>query len=215
MKITNSISRPLVALAALAAIGAGAGATAIASAATDTAGAAQTQAHRGPGIRGTIASISGTTIAVTDKISGTTYTVDASSAKVMIGKGGAAPAAGSVSDLSVGDEIGVRGTVSGTDVSAQDIMSGKFRHGLGMGGRGVRGTVSAINGSTLTITNTDGTSYTVDAGQAKVQKTAEINLSDVRVGDTVGVMGDVSGTSVTARHIMDGVPDGHGPPAAK
>lgn len=131
MKITNTVSKSLVALAALVAIGAGAGLTAIASAASTT-----------------------------DQ-NGTTTTT---------------PPWGA--------------------------------HKMGMMGRdhGVRGTVSGINGSTMTITNTDGTSYTVDASSAKVSKIVDLTVGDIKVGDTVGVMGDVSGTSVTAKHIMDGIP---------
>jgi ABC-type dipeptide/oligopeptide/nickel transport system ATPase component len=68
------------------------------------------------------------------------------------------------------------------------------------------GTVSAVDGSTVTITNTDGTTYTVDATNAKVSKMVDLSVSDIKVGDQVGVMGTISGTSVTATHIMDGVP---------
>lgn len=140
MKLTNTASKSLVALAALVAIGAGAGISAIASAATST-------------------------------------------------------------DASV------------TATSTKPWVKGAHG-GPGMGrGRGVHGTVSAINGSTLTITNTDGTSYTVDASQAKVSKVIDLTFSDIQVGDSVGVQGKVSGSSVTASHIMDGVPQNQAPPA--
>lgn len=138
---------------------------------------------------------------------GTTYTVDVSGAKVMMGRDGAAPAAGSVSDIKVGDTVGVRGTVSGTSVSATEVMDGLMRGGPHGGrGPGVHGTVSAINGTTLTITNDDGTSYAVDASNASVSKMVDLTVSDIKVGDTVGVTGKVSGTEVTAQHIMDGMP---------
>jgi hypothetical protein len=73
-------------------------------------------------------------------------------------------------------------------------------------GRGVMGTVSAVSGTTVTVTNADGTSYTVDAASAKVSKIVDLTVGDIKVGDTIGVMGTVSGTNVTAAHIMDGVP---------
>ncbi len=92
-------------------------------------------------------------------------------------------------------------------------------HRMGMHGpwgkhdRGVHGTVSAVNGNTVTITNTDGTSYTVDASNAKISKMVDLNVSDIKVGDTLGVQGSVNGTSVTATHIMDGIPPmPQGPP---
>lgn len=78
--------------------------------------------------------------------------------------------------------------------------------GMGMRGHGVMGTVTAVNGNTLTITNTDGTTYTVDATNAQMSKTVTITTSDIKVGDTLGVVGTVTGTSVAAVHIMDGIP---------
>lgn len=73
-------------------------------------------------------------------------------------------------------------------------------------GRGIHGTVSAVSGNTVTVTKSDGTTYTVDASSAKVSKIVDLSVSDIKVGDTIGVQGTVSGTSVTAVHIMDGIP---------
>ena len=209
------IAKSLAALTVLTALGGGAGVAALASAQVSSASGATAQTagmpqdgQRGPGVMGTIASISGTAITVTGR-NNTTYPVDASAATVHVAAEGAAPTTGTVASLKVGDMVGVRGTVTGTNVAATDIMSGMM-HGFGPGGRGkgpgVHGTVSAINGNTLTITNTDGTSYTVDASAAEVSKMTTLSVSDIKVGDTVGVEGTVSGTSVTAKHIMDGVP---------
>lgn len=96
-------------------------------------------------------------------------------------------------------------TTSGMATTQTHMM-----HSMGPGGHGrgpgVMGTVSAVDGSTVTITNTDGTTYTVDATNAKVSKMVDLSVSDIKVGDQVGVMGTISGTSVTATHIMDGVP---------
>ncbi|HTP57197.1 MAG TPA: DUF5666 domain-containing protein [Candidatus Paceibacterota bacterium] len=92
-----------------------------------------------------------------------------------------------------------------------------------MGGRmmirpGVFGTVSAVNGTTLTVTSTFGrnggtvTTYTVDASSATVTKNgASSTVSAIAVGDTVMVQGTVNGTSVTATTIRDGVMMGRGP----
>jgi len=87
--------------------------------------------------------------------------------------------------------------------------------GGGMMGRtripGVFGTVSVINGNTLTVTskgfgqNTTTVTYTVDATNAKVTKNGiASSISGIVVGDNVSVQGTVSGTSVTATVIRDG-----------
>ncbi len=92
--------------------------------------------------------------------------------------------------------------------------------GMGTGSRmpGVFGTVSAINGTTLTVTskgfgqNATATTYTVDASNATVSKAgASSSVSAIAVGDTVMVQGTVSGDSVTATSIRDGaMPGGPG-----
>jgi hypothetical protein len=200
--------------------GAIAGYTGLASAQTSATSTQtpSTQAHRGPGVHGTVTAVNGSTITITQKMgpndaTGTTYTIDASSATVKKFTQGSAPATIAVSDIAVGDEIGAMGTVSGTSVAATEIMDGKM--GMGFGGRGMGGpgrghgaigTVSAINGSTITLTGKDGKTYTIDAGSATVEKTITTSLSDVTVGDTIGVEGSVSGTSVTATKIMDDLP---------
>jgi hypothetical protein len=82
---------------------------------------------------------------------------------------------------------------------------------------GVFGTVSAINGATLTVNskgygqNATPTTYSVDATNATVTKSgAASSLSSVGVGDMVMVAGTVSGTNVTATTIRDGVMAGRG-----
>ena len=80
----------------------------------------------------------------------------------------------------------------------------------GMGMRGVHGTVSAISGNTITITETnpkDSTTqtYTVDATNAKVMKDGAVStVSAIAVGDTVMADGTTNGTSVTAKMVFDG-----------
>lgn len=79
------------------------------------------------------------------------------------------------------------------------------------GGRpGMGGAVAAINGTTLTITSQDGTTYTVDTAKAKITRgfgpnTETLALTDIKVGDKIGVMGTISGTNITAKTIIDGV----------
>ena len=101
-------------------------------------------------------------------------------------------------------------TTSTTQAAADAQQSGRPAFaGPHMGmhhGRGVIGTVSAVNGNTLTITNQDGTSYTVDATNATVSKMVTEPVSSIQVGDRIGAEGTVSGTTVTAKHIMAGIP---------
>ena len=217
----SALKKPLATLAIIGAVGVTAGITSIASAAVGTATtndtvttsavagtAAKGTGRRAPGVMGTVSSISGTTIVVAGK-DGTNYTVDASTATFRKGgMAGTAPVTVTIADIKAGDTVGIRGTVSGTAVTATDVLDGVMPirmggHG-GMGRNGVHGTVSAINGTTLTITNADGTSYTVDASKATVTKTVSETVTDIKVGDTLGVEGTVSGTSVTAAHIMAG-----------
>lgn len=174
----------------------------------------------GQGVFGTVASVNGTTLTVTAKFgmngaTSTVYTIDASNATVT--KNGTSS---SVSDINVGDMVMVQGTVSGTNVTATKINDGI---GGGFGGRGVipphststsvitgngepviGGTVTAINGDTLTVTNKSNVTYTVDVTSATVEKGhASSSVSSIAVGDNVLIQGTVNGNSVTATSIID------------
>ena len=184
-----------------------------------------------PGIFGTVTAISGTTITVESKglrngsqAAGTTYTVDASTATIE--KSGSTS---SLSSISVGDSIAIRGAVSGTSVSATAIMDGfggrAFNKGtqpqmqqLPIQGNGqpvVGGKVTAIAGSVLTLTTKAGTMFTVDATSASVVKGgASSALSSVALGDNVLVQGTINGSSVSATSVIDQGAQGSGAPAA-
>jgi len=69
---------------------------------------------------------------------------------------------------------------------------------------GVGGTVTAVSGNTITVTAQDGKTYTIDASSATITKDETVGVSDIKVGDTIGAQGTVSGTSVTATNIHDG-----------
>lgn len=168
-----------------------------------------------PGVFGTVAAVSGNTITVQSRGFGqnstqTTYTVDATNAKVTKNN-----AASSVSGIAVGDTIMVQGTISGTNVTATSIRDGVGVGANGFGnGNGISGKVASINGNTLTVTGKTGfnrtattATYTVDASNATVTKNGtSSSVSNIAVGDTIMVQGTVSGTSVTAKTIRDGVP---------
>ena len=69
----------------------------------------------------------------------------------------------------------------------------------------VVGNVTVINGNTITVKSENGSVYTVNAASANVysKSQTQVTLSDVKIGDKVQVMGDISGTSVSAQIIHD------------
>jgi hypothetical protein len=169
------------------------------------------------------------TAAVTDA-SSTVYAVDASNAKVYKDN---ATTTVSLSSVAVGDSVMVEGTVSGTSVTATTIRDGVMKQGgqgmpggnrnfdgasstrptssstpkatiKGNGEPVVGGDVTAISGTTLTITNTSNVTYTIDAASTTVVvKGASSTLGSIAIGDTLVVQGTVNGTSVAASSIID------------
>ncbi len=201
------------------------------STATTTA-VAQSQAQGfGPGMRGMrpaaqgkVTAVSGTQITVADQKSGTSFTVDASAAIIqkftatVSGQAPTAPKTITVSDIVVGDTVGVQGTVTGKTIKATSIMDGL------MGGRGRfaghapagnDGNITAINGNTITMqeeADEGGASYAVDASNATVTNNGVAStVSNLKVGDKIFVQGTVTGTNVAATEVSVGHPQGHGP----
>jgi polyisoprenoid-binding protein YceI len=195
-----------------------------------------------PGVFGTVASISGTTLTVTSKMfvgprqasstasAATTYTVDASNAQVYKNN-----ATSTISSVATGDTVMVQGAVSGLDVTATVIRDGVVpmmggKPGMmggrgGMGGKGfghssstvsstslikgngepvVAGSVTAVSGTTLTITNASNVTYTIDGSSSTIVKNGTSTaISNVAIGDNIVAQGVVNGTSVTASSIID------------
>ena len=162
-----------------------------------------------PAVTGTISAINGNSLTVNGSNS-TVYTVDASNARLVVTK----PAGTSLANAGfvTGDTVNVFGTVSGTNVAATAVIDGTLPMGMGgpgMGMRGVHGTVSAINGNSITL-NANGTTFTVDATNAKISQfsndtTTTIQVSGIKVGDTLNVRGTISGTNIAATVITDGM----------
>lgn len=205
-------------LGAAMVVGLGASFVGIASANThmpvDSSGSSATERsnHGLGGVMGTVSAVNGNILTVVGKNS-VTYTVDVTNAKVTKIVAGAAPTTVTVSNIAVGDTVGVRGTVSGTTVTATAVMDGIYKGRGDMKGEkmmrvhhGVAGTITAINGNTITIKKADGAIYTVDASSAAITKVVTLTVAGLSVGDTIHAQGTVSGTTVTASHIMDGVP---------
>lgn len=126
--------------------------------------ATSSREHAGKaGIVGTVSAISGTTLTVAGK-DGVTYTVDASAATLAGSEGSNF----TLADVKVGDKVNVRGTVSGTSVTATKIVDGRIRarnflDAMGAVGSGI---VSSINGSIFTVTPVGSSSTTTVATNA-------------------------------------------------
>ncbi|HEV3245493.1 MAG TPA: DUF5666 domain-containing protein [Candidatus Paceibacterota bacterium] len=179
--------------------------------------------HMMPGVFGTVSSVNGDTIVLQSKAFGrsasstspTTYTIDATNATVF--KNGATS---TVSSIASGDTLMVQGTVSGTNVTATRINDGVPAQGglppgqrKGPGALGslqgngepvIGGSVTAISGTTLTVTNKSSVTYSVDAANATVVvKNATSSVSAIQTGDNVFVQGTVNGSAVTASSVID------------
>jgi hypothetical protein len=167
------------------------------------------------GAFGTVASINGSIITVTDK-DGKTITIDASNADFMKGPGNAAGI--TISDIQVGDKLMAMGDVNDTTVSAKHIDDASLMGRILFGGK-----VTAVNGSSITIEMpqrpatppTQGqkpeaptmTTYTVDLTSASLSKPGKeattIALSDIKAGDRVAITGTLNGTTVSAKTLSD------------
>jgi hypothetical protein len=68
----------------------------------------------------------------------------------------------------------------------------------------VAGSITVINGSTLTVTNASNVTYTIDASNATIVKSGITStIANIAVGDNIIAQGTVNGTSVTATSIID------------
>jgi len=188
----------------------------------------------GMGVFGTVSAVSGNTLTVTEKMRpnetstvATVYTVDASSAKIYKDS---ATSTVSISSIATGDTVMVQGAVSGSNVTAtvirdgaERMMGGDMPGGKGFGhgtstnpnpevtsaikGNGepvIGGSVTAINGASLTVTNASNVTYTIDATSATIVKNGtSSSISSIATGDSVIVQGTVNGTAVTASSVID------------
>jgi hypothetical protein len=144
----------------------------------------------------------------------TTFAVDVTNAKIIKNN-----ATSTASGILVGDTVMVQGTITGTNVVAtmvhDGIMRGRgdmkmWKDGTdanfpvqGNGQPVVAGTISAITGSTITLTTKSNTTFTIDATNAKVTQGQSVStLAALAVGNAVVVQGTVNGSSIVASSIM-------------
>ncbi len=163
-----------------------------------------------PVVFGTVEAVNGSYVTISSVLRGatTTYTIDASAAKII--KSGSATT--TISDIVVGDKILVKGNISGTNVSAETITDNKSKNtkntnwskapkGFHAEFNGIIGKVSYINGTTISVSvykKNATTTYTVDA--------SNVTISNIQVGDTIIVRGSVTGTSIIAKSIVESLP---------
>src|ERR1035437_4641276 len=91
-------------------------------------------------------------------------------------------------------------------------IPGMMNRTLGAIRSGVSGTVSGVNGNTITVNGRQGfgsttatVAYTINATNATVRKNnATSTISSIAVGDTIFVQGTVTGTNIVATSIIDG-----------
>ncbi len=116
----------------------------------------------------------------------------------------------------LGAGAGAAAITSAPSVPANTVQVSQSTGGKGMGlGRrgppGVIGTVAAVSGRSITVHEKGGAVYTVDLTNAKITKNVggvqpmTITAADIRIGDTIGVRGTISGRTVTATFAMDGI----------
>lgn len=171
---------------------------------------------------GTVTAVNGSTITISSKpmmkdsnsSQATTYTVNTSSTTIVDKN----TAASSVSAIAVGDTVMIEGTVSGTTITATRIHDGIMAKGVvkamgnkdevslleGNGQPIIGGTVSAVNGNTITITNKSNVAYTVDVTNAKITKSGTVaSASNISVGDELIAQGTINGNSVVAVNVVD------------
>lgn len=175
-----------------------------------------------PAVMGTVSAVSGSSITVAGK-NGTTYTVDGGTAQITKIVSGARTTI-AVGDVQSGDTLTVFGTVSGTSVTAQRIIDGTvWTHNEKRGGNGRIGTmmppvafgsVSSVNGTSITVAGKNGSTSVVDASASTIVKftgktPTTIPVSAIQTGDTIVVFGTVSASgAITATKIIDGMPSG-------
>jgi len=96
--------------------------------------------------------------------------------------------------------------VTSLSVDASAFAASREASGSSHAKMWIVGGVASISGSIITINSKNGSSYLIDTANTKIMKAGKIiNLADVQVGDNLFVRGAVSGNSVAATSIVDGL----------
>lgn len=147
---------------------------------------------------GTVQSVSGTTISLTDK-KGTTFTINVAGAKLMRRYGATIVDASLIQN---GDTLVATGLQNGTTFTAQTIRDNSLQARNGT----FTGSVTAVNGASFTLQSKNRGAQTINTTSTTVFKKgkAAATLSDIVVGQTVMVSGvwDRTNSNVTATKVM-------------
>jgi hypothetical protein len=135
--------------------------------------------------------------------SGTTYTIDVSSSTTYADPSVTSP---SLTDVVVGDRVAVFGTASSSTITATNVL-------IGGPAPTVAGTVKSVDSTddSFTIESRSGTTYTVDVSGSTTYSDPSVTsptLTNVTVGENVGVLGTESSTTVNASKVLIGGPGG-------
>ena len=92
----------------------------------------------------------------------------------------------------------------GSSSSASTAAAGVTGRGGPPAGQGTVGTISSVNGSTISLKALNGKTTTVQtSGSTTVTEAVSGSLTDIHVGDHILVMGSGTSTAVTAQRITD------------
>lgn len=114
-----------------------------------------------------------------------------------------------------GGQGGFAGGQGNSQRNGQGGQNGGQNGGRGFGGGALAGTVSAVNGNTLTLQTRNGQSMTVElASDGKVRKQVDGQLSDITTGEQIVAFGAPDGSTFKATNIqigaLQGAPGGQG-----
>lgn len=195
-----------------------------------------TQMMSRPTVSGTVTIVSGNTITISghqgiasSSTPLSTFVIDATNAKIIKGD-----QTTTITTIVAGDTIAVHGTLTGNTVVATMIRDGvmmrRDSEGRGMmnptnsantqaiqqlQGNGqpiIAGTITAISGTSLTITNKSNVTYTAETSAAKVIINGAVSaITSAKIGDMVIVQGTIHGNAITASSVID---NGTAPAAA-
>jgi len=175
---------------------------------------------------GILAGVHGSDLSVTTK-DGRTVTVKTSGSTTVT-----LSVAATLPDVKIGDRVTVRGTSSAGNAMAADAISdaGAGRPGRGgtpsktgagkaQGGQSAgsfTGTVSVVNGDTITARAKDGTITTITAAPAtKITMVKPSSLSALAVGQTVRAIGTTASNGSVTASAIQGLAGGSGSSASE
>ena len=109
-----------------------------------------------------------------------------------------------LSDVAVGSQVRVSGVWDKTN----NNVSAKFVNVIvRMARLNITGTLNSVTDTTLTVSGSNSTTYTVDASKARIVKLhgGKIGLADLASGDSLRIYGrhEIGSTNVTAALIRD------------